>query len=387
MPKVFVPREVIDGETRVAATPETVAKFVKAGLEVIVEKGAGLASSFADTDYEAAGARTTSDWQQAFKEADVVFKVREPAHRDANGAELELLKSGAVWLSFFVPQSELDWVRSARDKKISLFSMNLVPRISRAQSMDALSSQANIAGYKAVLLAAAKLPRYFPLLMTAAGTVKPARVVIMGAGVAGLQAIATAKRLGAQVWATDVRIAVKEQIESLGAKFIDVPGMEDLEDERGYAKEATPEFLERQRQVVGDRIADSDVVITTAQIPGKKAPLLIPKSLVHRMKAGSVIVDIAAEQGGNCECTRAGEDVVENGVTIIGPKNLPASVATNASELYARNIANFFMPVVKEGAIALDFEDEVIAQSCVTHDGNVKHGPTAELIQNQGAND
>ncbi len=385
MAKVFIPKEIADGERRVAASPETVGKLIKAGLEVSIEAGAGRMAGIRDDDYTGAGASIQSSAADGMSQADVILKVREPMPHPGGKHELEMVKEGAVFVSFLVPQSAQDDVVKAQDRGIQLFSMNLIPRISRAQSMDALSSQANIAGYKAVLLAAAQLPRYFPLLMTAAGTVKPARVVIMGAGVAGLQAIATAKRLGAQVWATDVRLAVKEQVESLGAKFIDVPGMEDLEDEKGYAKPPTPEFLERQRKIVGDQIAESDVVITTALIPGRKAPMLVPKELVERMRPGSCIVDIAAEQGGNCAATVPGETVEVNGVYIIGPRNLPASLSANASELYARNITTFFLSMVKDGELNFNFEDEVIADSCVVFDKEIKHGPTASLIANKGA--
>ncbi len=385
MSKVFIPKEIHAGETRVAGTPETAARLIKAGLEVLVESGAGGGSYIDDEAYAAAGAKIVASAAEGYGEADIVFKVQAPEPRADGGHELDLMNKGAVVVAFFVPQADLDTVKRMVEAGITFLSMNLVPRISRAQSMDALSSQANIAGYKAVLLAAAALPKYFPLLMTAAGTVKPAKVVIMGAGVAGLQAIATAKRLGAQVWATDVRLAVKEQVESLGARFIDVPGMEDLEDEKGYAKEATPEFLERQRKIVGDHVAESDVVITTAQIPGRKAPLLIPSALVDRMQKGAVIVDLAAEQGGNCEDTRAGETVNKNGVQIIGPVNVPASMPVHASDLYARNVANLVLPMIKEGDVHVDFEDEVVAGACVTHGGDIKHGPTAKLLSGEGA--
>ncbi|MFT7617266.1 MAG: NAD(P) transhydrogenase subunit alpha [Planctomycetota bacterium] len=385
MATVFIPKECADGEPRVAATPETVGKLIKAGLQVQVEAGAGAGAFIDDASYQKAGAVIASDAKVAFGQADVILKVREPMMHPSGSHELDMAKEGSVFASLLVPQSALDDVKKAQARNIKLFSMNLVPRISRAQTMDALSSQANIAGYKAVLLAAVQLPRYFPLLMTAAGTVKPARVVIMGAGVAGLQAIATARRLGAQVWATDVRLAVKEQVESLGAKFIDVPGMEDLEDENGYAKPPTPEFIERQRQIVGDHIAECDVVITTALIPGRKAPILVPKSLVERMRPGSCVVDIAAEQGGNCECTVAGETTIVNGVSVIGPRNLPGSISVNASELYSRNIMTFFLSMVKEGELSFDFEDEVVAGACVVFDSQIKHGPTAELLAPEGA--
>ena len=380
MPRIFIPKEIADGETRVAATPETAAKLIKAGLEVEVESGAGEGSFISDESFRSSGATIAADAATGYGAADVVLKVCEP-----QDSEFEPMKDGTIVASMLVPQSSLDTVKRAVQGKVELFSMNLVPRISRAQSMDVLSSQANIAGYKAVLLAATELPKYFPLLMTAAGTVKPAKVVIMGAGVAGLQAIATARRLGAQVWATDVRLAAKEQVESLGAKFIDVPGMEDLEDERGYAKEATPEFLARQRQVVGDRIAESDVVITTAQIPGRKAPILVPSDLVARMIPGSVIVDLAAEQGGNCAETVAGRTVIKHGVKIVGPANIPGSVAIDASQLYSRNICTYFLSMVKEGKLEIDFEDEVIRDSAVVYQGEVKHGPTAEALAGEGA--
>jgi NAD(P) transhydrogenase subunit alpha len=374
MTRVLVSNELADDETRVAATPETVRKLCSAGLVVLVERGAGDSAGFDDTSYREAGAEVVNRGA-AWSDADAVLKVRAPRMD-----EVERLKAGAVVVSFFVRSDDPELVAALVGKRITSFSMNLVPRITRAQRMDALSSQANIAGYKAVLLAAVQLPKYFPLMMTAAGTVKPAKVVVMGAGVAGLQAIATAKRLGAQVWATDVRLAAKEQVESVGGKFIDVPGMEDMEDAGGYAKAATAEFLERQRQVVGDHIAESDVVITTALVPGRTAPVLVHDSLLARMRSGSVVVDLAAEQGGNCEGTEVGQTVVRHGVTVIGPRNLPCSVAVHASELYARNVLAFFEPLVVDGAVHLDLEDEVQAGAVVTHAGDVRHGPTADLL-------
>ena len=376
MPRVFIPRESAGGETRVAATPETVGRLRKAGLTVTIQADAGAGAHFADGAYREAGAEIISEPAAEVAKADAILRVREPSPD-----EVDACREGAMMVSFLAPQAELNLVHRFVERKISFFSMNLIPRISRAQVMDALSSQANIAGYKAVLLAASALPKYFPLLMTAAGTIKPARVVVLGAGVAGLQAIATARRLGAQVWATDVRLAAKEQVESLGARFIDVPGMEDLEDERGYARQATPEFLERQRQVVGDQVAESDVVITTAQVPGRKAPTLVPRELVGRMRTGSVIVDLAAEQGGNCTETRVGETVVVDGVTIIGPRNVPATMPINASELYARNITAFFLSFVKDGELVLDFDDEVIRDSCVCHEGRIMHEPTKSALE------
>ncbi len=381
MVKIFVPIETALGETRVAVTPETTKKLIEAGCEVAVARGAGDASHLSDADYEAAGASIADDSAAAWAAANIVLKVREPQFSESLGKhEQELCSHGSILVSHYMPSERLQDVRALQDAGVTCFSMNLVPRISRAQRMDALSSQANIGGYKAVLLAAAALPRYFPLMMTAAGTVKPAKVVVMGAGVAGLQAIATAKRLGAQVFATDVRMAVKEQVESLGAKFIDVPGMEDMEDAGGYAKEATEDFKRKQQEVVGNQIAVSDVVITTALIPGRKAPMLVPLELVERMKPGSVIVDMAAAQGGNCAATVANETVSHSGVTVIGETNLPATVSVHASELYARNVLAFLIPTIKEGAVELDFEDEVIAGAAVTHAGEIKHQPTADAL-------
>ncbi|MCA9664545.1 MAG: Re/Si-specific NAD(P)(+) transhydrogenase subunit alpha [Myxococcales bacterium] len=364
MTTVFVPRESHAGETRVAVTPETVDKLCNRSVGVVVEHGAGDGSFIGDEQLKRAGADIASDRDKALGAADVVLKVREPTIDEAR-----LLKRGAVIVSMLVPGEAPGLLDVLAERDVTCFSMNLVPRITRAQKMDALSSQANIAGYKAALIAAGALPRYFPLLMTAAGTVKPAKVVVMGAGVAGLSAIATARRLGAQVWASDVRLAAKEQVESLAAKFIDVPGMEDLEDERGYAKAATPEFLERQRQIVGDHVASAHAVITTALVPGRRAPTLLREHTISRMTPGAVIVDLAAEQGGNCELTVAGESVVKHGVTIIGPRNLPATVPIHASELYARNVLAFVEEIIDStGTLALDLEDEVQRESRVAYD-------------------
>lgn len=374
MTKVLVTNELADDETRVAATPETVRKLRATGCVVLVERGAGQAAGYDDASYRDAGAEVVNR-DAAWPAAAAVLKVRPPGVD-----QVDRLAAGAVVVSFLVPTDDVALVQRMVARDVTAFSMNLIPRITRAQRMDALSSQASIAGYKAVLLAAVELPKYFPLMMTAAGTVKPARVVVMGAGVAGLQAIATAKRLGAQVWATDVRLAAKEQVESVGGKFIDVPGMEDMEDAGGYAKAASAEFLDRQRRIVGEHVADSDVIITTALVPGRRAPVLIPDALVARMRPGSVIVDLAAEQGGNCEGTEAGQSVVRHGVTIIGPRNLPGSVATHASELYARNVLAFFEPLVVDGALVVDLDDEVQAGAVVAHAGQLRHGPTLDAL-------
>ena len=374
---VFVPIESQAGEGRVAAVPETVRRYVKAGLEVCVERGAGLGAHVPDADFEAAGA--TLCGPELWGECDVLFKVQPPTVE-----EVGRLKEGAICVSLVLPAANLKSVDALAKRKITSLALDLVPRITRAQSMDVLSSQATVGGYKAVLLGASHMAKMCPLLMTAAGTVPPAKVVVFGAGVAGLQAIATAKRLGCLVEATDVRMAVKEQVESLGAKFIEVPGAEDMEDERGYAKEATPEFLEKQKEEVAKRVAEADLVITTAQIPGRAAPRLVTEAMVQSMSAGSVIVDMAVESGGNCELSKLGEIVVEHGVSIVGVANLPGTIPTHASELFSKNILNLTSPFFAEGGnLELDHEDDVIAGCLLTHAGEVKHAPTADLL---GAN-
>jgi NAD(P) transhydrogenase subunit alpha len=382
MLKVFVPKEVAPGETRVAATPETVKRMVKDGLEVTVEAGAGESAFYLDSVWTEAGAKLTSDAAAAFAAADVVLKVAPFAANPRLGGrdEATLLKAGALAISLMSPHKNLPMVRAFASGKVTAFAMELVPRITRAQSMDALSSQASIAGYKAVLIAAMRLPRYFPMLMTAAGTISASKVVIMGAGVAGLQAIATAKRMGATVWVSDVRPAVKEQVESLGGKFIDLPMQESGEGKGGYAKEMSADFLARQRAIITEHVRTADAVITTAQIPGKAAPRLVTAEMVQGMKPGSVIVDLAAEQGGNCELTEPGKDVIKHGVQIVGIVNLPATMPVDASVLYARNVATLVAHLTKKGALNLELDDEITKGTLLTHDGKVVHGPTAELV-------
>jgi len=377
MPKVLVPRERRPGETRVAATPETVKRMVKEGFHVTVEAGAGTASHFPDAEYTAAGADVAGspDWKQA----DVVLQVAAPDGMEP--AEWKQLHSGALLLSFLAPYRNLPAVRLLADGNVTAFAMELIPRITRAQNMDALSSQASIAGYKAVLLAAVHLPRYMPLLMTAAGTIKPARLVVMGAGVAGLQAIATARRLGAVVEVSDVRPAVKEQVESLGGRFIDLQQMESAEGTGGYAKQMSEDFLRRQREIVAQRVAAADAVITTALVPGKPAPRLVTAEMVRSMRPGSVIVDLAAEQGGNCELSQADREVVESGVRILAPTNLAATLPHDASTLYAKNVLALLLSLTKKGVIEIDTKDEVVAGTLLTHEGKIVHGPTAELVQ------
>ncbi len=380
MVKVFVPKERRAGETRVAATPESVKKMVGAGLEVAIEAGAGALAYVADAGYESAGARVAADRAAALAEADAVLRVTAPEVEDAAA-----MKGGALLVGLLAPLQNLDLVRRLAEGKISSLAMELVPRISRAQAMDALSSQASIAGYKAVLLAAERLGKYFPLLMTAAGTIKPARVVVMGAGVAGLQAVATAKRLGAVVEVSDIRDVVKEQVESLGGKFIDLPELEGGEGEGGYAREMTPEFLAKQREIVTRHVQAADVVICTALVPGKKAPTLVTEEMVDGMKAGAVIVDLAVEQGGNCELSKPGEEVAYGEVRIFGPRNLPAETPVDASQLYARNVWALLETLLKDGAIVLDVDDEVVDGALLTHQGEVRHAPTRQALEGDGS--
>ena len=377
MPQVFVPKEITDGETRVACTPETTKRYVKEGFDVVVESKAGRHAHFTDDHYREAGAKIVSgpEAEAAWGAADIVFRVYPITPEQASK-----IKEGAILVGFMSPHKNLDSVRILRDRKVSTMAMELVPRISRAQSMDALSSQASISGYQAVLMAATYLDKYFPLLMTAAGTIQPAKIVIMGAGVAGLQAIATARRLGAVVEVSDIRPAVKEQIESLGGRFIDFPMDESGEGEGGYARELTPEQLKAQQEIVRKKVVAADAVITTALVPGRPAPKLITKDMVEEMRDGAVIVDLAVEQGGNCELSKHGEMVVEHGVTIIGHPNLPAATPADASLLYSRNILTLLLSTLSEGEVVLNLEDEILDGVLLTHNGEVRHGPTAEAL-------
>jgi H+-translocating NAD(P) transhydrogenase subunit alpha len=363
--KVAIPKERAEDERRVALVPDTAAKLIAAGLEVSLEEGAGTAAFVSDEAYEKAGVKVVKGAASLLSDADVVLKVQAPS-----AGEVDLLQKDAVLISFLQPATQGDIVRALAKRGVTAFSLELVPRISRAQSMDALSSQASAAGYKAVLMAAGRLGKFFPMMMTAAGTVAPARVLVMGAGVAGLQAIATARRLGAVVSAYDVRPAVKEEVQSLGATFIELP-LETQEGEGGYAREQSEEFLRKQRELIGEHIAKSDVVITTAAIPGRRAPLLVTAEMVKGMRPGSVIVDLAAETGGNVELTKAGEDVDVGGVTVIGTRNVASTMPLHASQLYARNVANLLLHLVKDGAINLDFADEITKGCCITHGGEI----------------
>ena len=365
--KIAVPKETVSGERRVALTPDAAAALVKSGMEILVETGAGGGAFHDDAAYEKAGARIVPDAVALYGAADVVLKVQKPTLD-----EVERLREGTVLLSFLNAMGSPDLVRRLAARRVTSFGMEGVPRISRAQKMDALSSQANIAGYKAVLIAAESLPKFFPMMMTAAGTVFAAKVLVIGAGVAGLQAIATARRLGAQVWGYDVRPVVKEQVESLGAKFLEFDlGLTEAEDKGGYAKALSAEASRRQQEMLAEKTKDFDVVVTTALVPGRTAPRLVTKETVAGMRPGSVIVDLAAEAGGNCELTEPDAVVVRHGVTIHGPTNLPATMPVHASQLYARNVSELLRELVKDGALALDFEDEVVKGACVTHGGEI----------------
>ncbi|REL24152.1 Re/Si-specific NAD(P)(+) transhydrogenase subunit alpha [Rhodohalobacter sp. SW132] len=365
---IGVCKETEQNEKRVTITPEGVKKLTGEGQEIVVESGAGVDSSYSDEAYTEAGATIEPSREKILSECDILLAVQAPAVED-----LKKMKPGSVLISFIWPLQNSDYVDVLKELNISGLAMDTIPRISRAQSMDALSSMSNIAGYKAALLGANQLDKYLPMMMTAAGTIPPAKVLVLGAGVAGLQAIATAKRLGAVVEAFDIRSAVKEQIESLGASFIEAEedAGEDSETKGGYAKEQTESDKEKQQQLVHDHVAKSDIVITTALVPGRPAPKLIPKAMVDDMKAGSVIVDIAAEQGGNCELTKAGETVLHNGVSIMGPLNIPSMLAFHASKLYSKNQLSLLDLLLENGKPNFNFDDEIIVNATVTHNGEL----------------
>ena len=361
-----VPKETAPDEQRVALVPELVPRLTKAGLEVIVQSGAGESAGFFDAAYEGKGARLEAE---VFDKADVVLKVQPPTID-----EIGRMNEDSILIGFLQPYTNATAVKALVARKITAFSMELMPRITRAQSMDALSAMSTVAGYKAVLIAASRLPRFFPLLMTAAGTITPARVFVIGAGVAGLQAIGTAKRLGAVVEAYDTRPAVKEQVESLGAKFAELGlAAKDAEDKSGYAKAQSKEFYQKQQEMMSRYVAAADVVIPTALVPGQRAPILITEEMVRGMRAGSVIVDLAAEQGGNCALTEAGREIVRHGVMIIGPMNLPSTVPFQASEMYARTVTNYLVHLLTDGKPHLDLVDELTRGPLVTHRGEVLH--------------
>src|SRR6266496_2377875 len=365
--QIGVPKETAADERRVALTPDVAGRLVKAGLAVLVERGKGEAASFGDEAYRAAGATVVATAAEVFGQSDVVLKVQPPSSE-----ETRLCREGIALVAVFQPSAEREAVSQLAARKVTAFSLALLPRITRAQAMDVLSSQATVAGYKAVLLAAVATGRFLPMLVTAAGTLAPARVMVLGAGVAGLQAIATARRLGAVVSAFDVRPAVKEQVESLGAKFLQLEIAEQAEAAGGYAKQLSEETHRRELAFIAQHVKDADVVITTAAIPGKRAPILITADAVRGMKPGAVIVDLAAETGGNCEVTEPGSEVRRNGVIVLGPLNLPSTLPLHASQMYARNVSSFLLHVVRDGRLNLDFSDEIIGETCVTHAGEVR---------------
>ena len=366
MTKILIPIETASGERRVSATPSAVKKLKGLGCEVFVESSAGELSGFNDTLYKESGGEIVSKSNiNIWENADVVFCVQPPSE-----SNLSKLKKGAILLGLLNPYANEKLQKTITSKKISALSMELLPRISRAQSSDVLSSQANIAGYKAVLLAASELDRYFPMLMTAAGTVQPAKVVVLGGGVAGLQAVATAKRLGAVVFVSDIRPAVKEQVESLGARFIELPEIDEKPGESGgYAKAVTPEFLSKQKATLTKYLSEADVAVCTAQVLGKKAPVLIDSHMIEKMRPGAVVIDLAVSQGGNCEGTKSNETIIRNGVKLIGAGELPSSVPYDASTLYAKNLTSLITPFIKDGVINLDKEDELISGCLLSNEG------------------
>jgi NAD(P) transhydrogenase subunit alpha len=370
---VGVPKEIFPGERRVALTPAVVPNLAKAKLEVMVEAGAGVEAGYPDAAFAEKGAKIIPSRAEVFKAADAIVQVLAHGANDKTGkADLPLLRRGQALIGFLRPLGDAQTVRDIASTGTDSFSVELMPRITRAQSMDALSSMATVSGYKAVLIAAGLLPRFFPMLTTAAGTITPARVFVVGVGVAGLQAISTARRLGAVASAYDVRPIVKEQVQSLGGRFIELPiEAKDAQDASGYARAQDETFYARQRELLGKVVAESDVVITTAVIPGKKSPILVTREMVAHMAPGSVIVDLAAERGGNCEVTRAGEKITENGVTIVGWINLAGTVPFHASQMYGRNLTNFLLHLCKEGKLQINMNDEITRSTLVTRDGEI----------------
>jgi NAD(P) transhydrogenase subunit alpha len=379
---VGVPKEIYPGERRVALTPAVVPLLSKAGLEVVLEAGAGESAGYPDAQYQEKGAKLLSDRRAVFAEADIVVQVLGHGANDKNGAEdLPLMRRGQVLIGFLRPLGSPEAVEQIARTGVTSFSVELIPRTTRAQSMDALSSMASIAGYKAVVVVADTLPRIFPMMTTAAGTITPARVLVIGAGVAGLQAIASAKRLGAVVSAYDVRPAVKEQVQSLGGRFVELPlETGEAQDARGYAKAQDEAFYAKQRELLGNVIAESDAVITTAVVPGKKAPILVTEAMVTRMPPGSVILDLAAERGGNSELTRPGATVSAHGVTIIGPINLASTAPYHASQMYARNLTSFLTNLVKDGKLRTPESDEIIRETLLTEGGEVMNARVREIL-------
>lgn len=380
---VGIPKETSENERRVALIPPSIPTITKVGIQVLVESGAGVKAGFMDDEYEKKGAKIAKTHEEIFSLSDIILQVRGlGANPEGYSNDLKLMQKGQVVIGFFEPLYAPEIIAQAAKRGIVAFSMELIPRITRAQNMDALSSMATISGYKAVLLAAVNLPKMFPMLMTAAGTLLPARVFIIGAGVAGLQAIATSKRLGAVVQAYDVRPTVKDQVQSLGAKFVELRlESQEAEDKDGYAKAMGEEFYQKQRALMASVLKESDIVITTASVPGKKAPVLLTASMVKEMPRGSVIVDLAAEKGGNCELTKPSKSSEKYGISIIGPVNLPSSTPYHASQMYAKNITNFALLLIKDSKLQINLDDEIINQTLLTKDGNVVNNRVLEALK------
>ena len=374
--KIGIPNEITGGERRVAIVPKTAAQLLNDGHEVFIETGAGDKAHFTDSKYEESGATIVKETQLLYSEVDVIMTIQPPQREN-----VQMMKSGSIYIGFLSSVLNAEFINLMNERNITSFAMEFIPRISRSQSMDALSSMASIAGYRAVLIAAQHLGKFFPLLMTAAGTIPPAKVLVVGAGVAGLQAIATARRLGAKVEAFDTRPAVKEQVESLGAQFIEMELVADAETAAGYAKEMTEEFMKKEREIIGERATQNHVVITTAQLFGKRAPILITEEMVMEMQKGSVIVDLAAEQGGNCEITEPGKTTCKHGVTICGVLNLPSTLPIDASAMYSRNITQFFKHLYMADDRKLDFEDKITKSSCVTYNGEIVNDYVSKAIR------
>ena len=379
---ISIPKEVLPGENRVAIVPDTASKLIKKGFEIHIEKNAGLNSNFLDSDYEAVGAKIYENVEELYSSADIILKVQRPVdHPELGKHESDLIKKESLLITFMYSLHYPNLAKTCSEKGFNVISMDAIPRTTLAQKMDALSSQANIAGYKAVLLTANELGKIFPLMMTAAGTISPARVVIMGAGVAGLQALGTAKRLGAIVEVSDIRPAVKEEVESLGGRFIEVDTEEDMQDEGGYAKEASEDFLRKQKELIFKHITAADIVITTALVPGRKAPVLVTEDMLKGMKEGAVVLDMAVEFGGNCELSENGSTIKKYGVTIIGEPNLPSLVPVNSSEVYSKNLLALLDHISTEGKVELNLEDEITAGGLICHGGQVVHERTKELLK------
>ncbi|MBU1098253.1 MAG: NAD(P)(+) transhydrogenase (Re/Si-specific) subunit alpha [Ignavibacteriae bacterium HGW-Ignavibacteriae-2] len=378
---IAVPKEIVPGENRVSVTPDVASKLIKKGFQLNVEANAGLNAGFTDDQYTAAGAKIITNVEELYSSADIILKVQKPIDHPTLGRnEIDLLKEGQLLVAFIYALHYPEIIKQVAQKKAVCISMDMIPRTTLAQKMDALSSQANIAGYKSVIMCANALGKIFPLMMTAAGTIQPARVVIMGAGVAGLQALGTARRLGAIVEVSDIRPQVKEEVQSLGGRFIEVDTDESMQDAGGYAKEASPEFLKKQKELIFKHVSEADIVITTALVPGRKAPVLVTEEMISKMRPGSVVLDMAVEFGGNCEISENGKTVVKHGVTIIGEPNLPSCVATNASEVYAKNIFALLDHISKEGKVEYNFEDEIVKGSVMCFNGEIINERVKALI-------